>query len=64
MNKLKMHSPDLTQAKIYKLAELFPNCVAEAADANGVVKRSIDFVDTPEMKEMKPFRRVARPARV
>lgn len=43
MNKLKMHSPDLTQANIDKLAELFPNCVAEAADANGVVKRSIDF---------------------
>ncbi len=43
MNKLKMHSPDLTQANIDKLAELFPNCLAEAADANGVVKRSIDF---------------------
>ena len=43
MNQLKMHSPDLTQAKIDKLAELFPTCVAEAADVNGVVKRSIDF---------------------
>jgi adenine-specific DNA-methyltransferase len=43
MNKLKMHSPDLTQANIDKLAELFPNCVAEAAGADGVVKRSIDF---------------------
>ena len=43
MNKLKMHSPDLTRANIDKLAELFPNCVAETADANGVVKRSIDF---------------------
>ena len=43
MNKLKMHSPDLTQANIDKLAELFPNCVVEAADVNGVVKRSIDF---------------------
>jgi adenine-specific DNA-methyltransferase len=43
MNKLKMHSPDLTQANIDKLAELFPNCVAEAAGAHGVVKRSIDF---------------------
>ena len=38
-----MHSPDLTQANIDKLAEIFPSCVAEAADANGVVKRSIDF---------------------
>lgn len=43
MNKLKMHSPDLTQANIDKLAQLFPNCVAEARDANGVVKHSIDF---------------------
>lgn len=43
MNKLKMHSPDLTQSNIEKLAELFPSCVAEAADANGVVKRCIDF---------------------
>ena len=43
MNKLKMHSPDLTQANIDKLAQLFPNCVAEARGADGVVKRSIDF---------------------
>jgi adenine-specific DNA-methyltransferase len=43
MNKLKMHSPDLTQANIDKLAEIFPNCIAEARDADGVVKRSIDF---------------------
>lgn len=43
MNKLKMHSPDLTQANIDKLAELFPNCLVESRDANGVVTRSIDF---------------------
>lgn len=43
MNKLKMHSPDLTQANIAKLAALFPNCVAEAAGADGVLQRSIDF---------------------
>ena len=43
MNKLKMHSTDMTQANIDKLAELFPNCVAEAADGNGIVKRSVDF---------------------
>jgi len=43
MNKLKMHSPDLTQANIDKLADLFPNCMTEAAGADGVVKRSIDF---------------------
>ena len=43
MEKLKLHSPDLTQANIDKLAQLFPNCVAEARGADGVVKRSIDF---------------------
>lgn len=43
MNKLKMHSPDLTQANIDKLAELFPNCLTETRGADGVVKRSIDF---------------------
>ncbi|MDP3650952.1 MAG: site-specific DNA-methyltransferase [Rhodoferax sp.] len=43
MNKLKLHSPDLTQANVDKLAQLFPNCVAEARDGHGAVKRSIDF---------------------
>ena len=42
-NKLKMHSPDRIQANIEKLAELFPNCVAEARDDNGTLKRAIDF---------------------
>ena len=43
MNKLKLHSPDLTQANIDKLAELFPNCLTETRGADGVVKRGIDF---------------------
>jgi adenine-specific DNA-methyltransferase len=43
MNKLKLHSPDLTQANIDKLAQLFPNCGAEVRGTDGVVKRSIDF---------------------
>lgn len=43
MNKLKMHSPDLTQANIDKLAELFPNCLVESRDTKGMVIRSIDF---------------------
>lgn len=43
MNKLKMHSPDLTQANIDKLAELFPNCLTETRGADGEVKRGIDF---------------------
>jgi adenine-specific DNA-methyltransferase len=43
MDKLKMHSPDLTEANIAKLAELFPNCVTEARDAKGELKQAIDF---------------------
>jgi len=43
MQKLKMHSPDLTAANIDRLAELFPNCVTEARDAKGELKQAIDF---------------------
>ena len=43
MEKLKMHSPNLTEENIAKLAELFPNCVTEALDENGNLKRAIDF---------------------
>jgi adenine-specific DNA-methyltransferase len=43
LQKLKMHSPDLTAANIAKLAELFPNCVTEAKGAKGELKQAIDF---------------------
>ena len=42
MEKLKMHSPDFTEANIAKLAELFPNCATETND-NGKLKKGIDF---------------------
>ena len=38
MDKLKLHSPDFTQANIAKLAELFPNCVTEIKDEGGRMK--------------------------
>ena len=38
MEKLKLHSPDFTQANIAKLAELFPNCVTEIEDELGRMK--------------------------
>ena len=38
-----MHSPDFTEQNIAQLAELFPNCVTEAADESGQVKKMIDF---------------------
>lgn len=43
MSKLKLHTPDLTAANIERIAALFPNCVTEAADESGKLKRAIDF---------------------
>jgi adenine-specific DNA-methyltransferase len=43
MDKLKLHTPDLTAANLDRLAALFPNCVAEAKDSQGQVRRAIDF---------------------
>jgi len=43
MEKLKLHTPDFTDANIEKLAKLFPNCVTESRDDKGEPKRAIDF---------------------
>lgn len=43
MEKLKMHSPDLTQDNIARIRELFPGCVTEAADKNGKLRLAVDF---------------------
>ena len=44
MDKLKMHSPDLSQDNIAKLRELFPGCVTEARDeATRQLHLSVDF---------------------
>lgn len=43
MTRLKMHTPDATNTNITRIAELFPHCVTEAKDEEGVVKRVIDF---------------------
>ncbi len=43
MEKLKMHTPDLTQANINRIREMFPNCVTEAKDAQGAIKLAVDF---------------------
>lgn len=43
MEKLRMTSPDLTDANISKLAELFPTVITEATDAEGNVTRAVDF---------------------
>ncbi len=43
MEKLKMHTPDLTQDHIARIRELFPNCVTEARDESGKLKLAVDF---------------------
>jgi adenine-specific DNA-methyltransferase len=44
MEKLKMHSPDMSQNNIAKIRELFPGCVTEARDeATGKLRLAVDF---------------------
>lgn len=44
MDKLKMHSPDLSRDNIAKVRALFPGCVTEARDeATGAVRLAVDF---------------------
>ncbi len=43
MDKLTMHSPDLPEQNIDKLAELFPTVVTESLDPDGNPVRAIDF---------------------
>jgi adenine-specific DNA-methyltransferase len=43
MEKLRMHTPDLTGENVEKIAALFPNCVTETTDESGKLTRAIDF---------------------
>lgn len=43
MEKLKLHTPDITAQNVEKLAELFPTCVTEAQDDQGRTTKAIDF---------------------
>ena len=43
MEKLKLHTPDLTAQNIETLARLFPDCITEALDEQGRLSRAIDF---------------------
>ena len=49
MDKLKMHSPDLSQENIAKIRDLFPGCVTEALDGAGLCA-----VDVPVLAQ-KPM---------
>ncbi len=43
MQKLKMHTPDLTQDNIARIRELLPSCVTETKDVQGNIKLAVDF---------------------
>ena len=43
MEKLKIHSPNLTNGNIASIRKLFPNCVTEARDEHGTLKLAVDF---------------------
>ena len=43
MEKLKMHSTNLTQDNIARIRDLFPGCVTEAKGEDGSVKLAVDF---------------------
>lgn len=43
MEKLKMHSPNLTQDNIARIRDLFPGCVTEAKGEDGSVRLAVDF---------------------
>lgn len=43
MEKMKLHSKNITVQNIDKIAELFPNCLTESTDEQGNIKQAIDF---------------------
>jgi adenine-specific DNA-methyltransferase len=43
MEKMKMHSPNLTQENIARIRELFPGCVTEVQSEDGKPKLAVDF---------------------
>lgn len=43
MNKPKFETPDMVEKNIEKLAEIFPNCITEARDENGKLKKAVNF---------------------
>ncbi|MGN0612487.1 MAG: site-specific DNA-methyltransferase [Porcipelethomonas sp.] len=49
MEKMKMHSADITKSNIDKIAEWFPNCITETADENGNLKKAINFETLHQM---------------
>lgn len=43
MEKMRMESVDMTEKNIEKIESLFPNCITEALDEKGKLKKAINF---------------------
>lgn len=43
MEKMKLHSPNLTQDNIARIRELFPGCVTETQGEDGQLRLAVDF---------------------
>ncbi|SFK49599.1 adenine-specific DNA-methyltransferase [Desulfomicrobium apsheronum] len=43
MEKMKMHSPNLTRENITRIREMFPGCVTEAQGKDGKIRLAVDF---------------------
>ena len=43
MDKMRMESVDMTAKNIEKIGFMFPECITEMLDANGKMKKAINF---------------------
>lgn len=43
MDKMRMETQDMTTVNVEKIGALFPNCVTEATDENGKLRKAINF---------------------
>lgn len=65
MNKPKFETPDMVEKNIEKLAEIFPNCITEARDENGKLKKAVNFEMLQQILSTQfPPRGFARAVRV
>lgn len=49
MDKLPQQTPDLTQQNIDRIAELFPSAITETKDADGKIKKAINFTTLKQL---------------
>ena len=43
MDKMRMHTPDITEDNIEIIGQLFPNCLTERVCEDGKIEKAIDF---------------------